>query len=97
MYFQVRQISDTELINQKAVDDLVAQYASKAVELDFVKTVKNSDSKQSFLLGSLTPSAHEFIVPADVPDKSQWVVDDQVCFALHCAFSTSFKTTDTGV
>lgn len=75
---KVRQITDTELINQSEVNKLITSYASKAVEFDFVKTIKSSESKQSFLLDATAPSSQEFVVPAEVPDKSQWIPDNQV-------------------
>lgn len=68
------------------MNKLITSYASKAVEFDFVKTIKSSESKQSFLLDATGPSSQEFVVPSEVPDKSQWIPDNQVRCVLIIKF-----------
>lgn len=70
--------SDCKLINQSEVNKLLATYASKAVEFDFIKTVKNNDMNQSYQSDAQTETQQEFTVPVDIPDKLQWVPDNQV-------------------
>lgn len=74
-FFQLRQLPGNDLIEEKDVNDLLARYASRAVELNVIRVV-NPPTRENFHVSP--PITSDFVVPPEVPEKSQWVPDDQV-------------------
>ncbi|KAK6621475.1 hypothetical protein RUM44_001282 [Polyplax serrata] len=72
-----RKITDEELLDQNEINKLIVSYAAKSVEFDFIKADKNYDMKSSFI-STTSHGSPDFMVPLEVPDKSQWVPDNMV-------------------
>lgn len=71
-YLQLKQLP--ELIREEEVYNLLTFYASRALELNVIRVVQ--PSSESYLVAP--PATVDYVVPQEIPDKSQWVHDNQV-------------------